>query len=160
MRAHLVLPVLAAIGLCGDSAVGQERQGRYTMSPTENGFVRLDTETGAMSLCSRKDAIWSCEPMDDKARSMRQQVEQLTAENRALRAEVDRLERSLPGDGGRPGPTLRSERPGGGFDLPSDQDVDRALDYVERMYKKFRDRLRQLEQDNREHSGERKGTAL
>jgi hypothetical protein len=157
MRAQSMILALALLSLGAASSAAQERQGRYTLSPAENGFVRLDTVTGAMSLCSRKEQAWTCEPMDDKAKALREQVEQLTAENRALRAEIDRLEKAQPGDRDGSGQAFRQERPGNrSFDLPSEQDVDRALDYVERIYKKFRDRLRQLEQE--EH--QRKGTAL
>jgi hypothetical protein len=151
MRAHIVLPALAALCLLPGAAVGQDRPGRYAMSPVENGFVRLDTETGAVSLCSRKDGTWKCEAMEDEAMALRQQVERLTAENRSLRSEVERLEKPAAGQGRRG--ELPSERPGGRFELPSDQEVDRALDYLERMYRKFRDRLKQLE-------GERKDTPL
>jgi regulator of replication initiation timing len=157
MRAQSIIAALAFLSIGAGSSEAQERHGRYTLSPAENGFVRLDTVTGAMSLCSRKEQGWTCEPMDDRAKALQEQVEQLMAENRALRAEIDRLEKAQPGDRDSSGQAFRQERPGGrSFDLPSEQDVDRALDYVERIYKKFRDRLRQLEQE--EH--QRKGTAL
>ena len=70
---HLVVPAvaLALAGIGAVSVSSQEPQGRYTMSPVDNGFVRLDTETGAMSLCGRRDAKWVCEPMDDEAQALR-----------------------------------------------------------------------------------------
>ncbi len=132
--------------------VAQERQGRYVMSPAEGGgFARLDTETGAMALCARKDGKWACDAMEDESRRMREQIDRLNAENLGLKAEVDRLDKLAGSDGSRSGAL---ERHGQQLQLPTEQDVDKALDYVERIYRKFRDRLKDL--DNQE----RKGTPL
>ncbi len=35
--------------------------------------------------------------------------------------------------------------PGGKMQLPTDQEVDQALDYLERVYKKFRDHVKDLD---------------
>ena len=74
------------------------------------------------------------------------EVERLRAENVALRAEVKRLEMIAGVD--RP-MAPSTEPPADKFQLPSEQDVDQALDYVERMYKKFRDRLQSLDKDTK-----------
>lgn len=140
--AFALLPFAAlAIG----AASAQERSGRYVMSPTENGFVRLDTETGAMSVCARGQdgqvGKWTCEPMGDEARALRDEVARLRAENERLQAQV---RGAGPGTGDQ-----RAERPDRKLELPSEQDVDKALDYVERIFKKFRDRLRQFEDSDK-----------
>lgn len=145
MRA-LTVCFSALLVLVATAASSADSQGRYVMSPTEGGFARLDTETGAMSLCGRKGDRWVCEPMADAAMTLREERSRLAAENAELKAEVRRLE-GLLGPGGE---RRSAERK---FELPSEQDVDRALDYVQRMYRKFRDRLKELE-------GENKGTPL
>ena len=38
-----------------------------------------------------------------------------------------------------------TEPPGGITKLPTEEEVDKALDYVERMFKKFRDRMQKFE---------------
>jgi hypothetical protein len=123
-----------------------DRQGRYVLKPADGGgFVRLDTETGAMSLCARKDAEWSCQAMADAGKDVREEADRLRTENRQLKAEVRRLEDMLiPGDGAK-GP--RAERPGGRLQLPSEEDVDRVMTYMQRMFRKFRDKLKEFEDE-------------
>jgi hypothetical protein len=142
----ILLATLAGIGFAtlAEPATAQERAGRYTMTPTEGGALRLDTETGAVSFCSRKTGDWACAAVGDPPRADVSEIERLKAENTDLRAAVKHLEEMLGVGGNRP-PGSKAERPGGGVTIPSEKDVDEALDYVERMYKKFRDRLRQLD---------------
>ena len=39
--------------------------GRYSLSPAGEGFLRLDTETGAVSLCSPGSDGWACESLPE-----------------------------------------------------------------------------------------------
>lgn len=117
-----------------------EPQGRYRMSPADGGgFVRLDTINGTMSICQRRDGDWACRDMEDSGAKLRQDNERLEAENRQLKDEIRKLEDIVVGEGTKP----RAEGPG--FKLPTEEDVDKAMSYVERMLKKFRDKLKELE---------------
>lgn len=122
--------------------------GRYTMHQTDDGMVRLDTQTGAVSLCSKSGDAWACKPMsDDRASS--KELDRLQKENSELRAEVKRLDKMLGVDGTKPNGEIDPPRPGGekhSFRLPNEKEVDQALDYFERMLRKFQDRLKKLEQ--------------
>jgi hypothetical protein len=146
----LAVPLaVGALALASTSGAAAETAtpGRYTMTPADGGFVRLDTETGAMALCAKKDSQWACEPMPDSQAAQRRDIERLEAENKALKDEVRRMEEMLglgdpkPGDGG----AKKAERPKGGPGLPSEEDVDKAFDYVTRMLKKFQEKMRELE---------------
>lgn len=147
--ASVIPAILAGLALATVPAAAAEtpQAGRYTMTPAEGGFVRLDTETGAMALCARKDSQWSCEAMPDDQQSQRRDIERLEAENKALKDEIRRMEEVMglgdpkPGESGPQG----AERPKGGLGLPSEQDVDKAFDYVQRMLKKFQEKMRELE---------------
>lgn len=140
--------IIAAVALVCLTApvVANDKPGRFMMSPIDGGFVRLDTETGAMALCKRAGDSWDCTAMADSSKSLQQEADRLAAENKELKAEVRRLEEVLGLDGEKKdAPGKRAERPGGDFRLPSEQDVDKAIDYVERMFKKFRDKLKELD---------------
>ena len=53
---------IMAIGVASATyaAAQDSAAGRYTMHQTEDGFVRLDTQTGAVSLCRKEANAWSC----------------------------------------------------------------------------------------------------
>lgn len=119
-------------------------KGRYTMTPVEGGFMRLDTETGAVAMCTRKADAWACEAVSDKTASGDDKAK-IDAENKELKERIKALEDSMasgkpPSEGGYP-----SEPPGGISRLPTEEEVDKALDYVERMFKKLRDRVQKFE---------------
>lgn len=127
----LGLPIL----LLATPAAATETAGRYSMSPTDGGFVRLDTQTGVMSLCTSKGPDWNCTDMAESAESGRKRLDELMKENQALKDEIQRLE--LQGVPGADKPKLT---------MPDEKDVDKAFDYLESMMKKFRERMKKLEE--------------
>lgn len=132
----------------GHAGATGERPGRYTMSPADGGgFVRLDTETGQMSLCQRRDADWSCREMTEPVRGLDQEVDRLRAENQRLKAEIRQMEDIMLGDK-RAGSESKDRRTPE-FKLPTEQDVDTAMTYVQRMLKKFREKMKEIETDQK-----------
>jgi hypothetical protein len=133
---------IALAGTASGQTAPPEKPGRFTMQPIDGGFLRLDTESGAMSLCTKRGASVVCEPVDDQ-RASQGEIERLTQENKALKEDLKRLEELVTADG--------SNRPARGpkFNLPTEDDVDKAMSYVERMLKKFREKMRDLEQPGR-----------
>jgi hypothetical protein len=139
MRLTALMMLLAAWTVGATAASAQtpaEPSARFTVQPIDGGILRLDTVTGAVSVCLRRDGNWSCEPVADQA-AKSTDIDRLTAQNRALRAEVERLERTLAEN------NAGAAKPK--FELPSEEDVDKAMTYVERLLKKFRERLKDLE---------------
>ncbi len=129
------------------SALAQDKQsGRYTMHETDDGFLRLDTQTGKVMHC-RKVQTWTCMPLESAKSVSRRQMARLQKENSMLRQYVKRLEDLLAKNGvdsqlAAP-PELGSKAPL--FRLPSEQEVEKALDYFENMLRKFQERLKDLE---------------
>lgn len=121
--------------------------GRYTMSPSDGGFVRLDRQTGAMAFCSRRDEIWRCDSMDDAQSALRDEIARLESENKRLEADKKHLEEML-GLGDKPGEP--GVEPNGAMKVPTEQDVDRMFDYIEGMVKKFKERIERLEEPKKD----------
>jgi hypothetical protein len=148
MSKSLVALILVLVALGGVAVSAQEHTQRFTMTPTEGGFVRLDTETGAVSICTRKDGAWACEPMPEERQALSREIERLQAENKRLQDEL-RRPGPAPGvatpDSQADGPPAPKER----FELPSEKDIDQAFDYLEGIIRKFRDRMKQLDEPKR-----------
>ena len=129
---------LCALLLLGAAPDPEDAGARYKMMPGDGGaFLRLDTHTGAMSVCQRRDGRWSCEAMADDRQA-------LAAEIARLQGEVKRLEEllALPDPEGRRADSGRPK-----FQVPSEEEIDRAMDTVQRMVRKFRDRWRDMKED-------------
>ncbi len=101
--------------------------GRFSMTPTDDGFLRLDTVTGAVSMCRKHAQTWRCTLVEDEALALQREVERLRKENEALRARA-----LLPPSEGAPG------EPGRSLDLPSKEEVDKAMDFLEDILRRFK----------------------
>lgn len=149
MRTQWLGFVLVASALLSapSQAAEEPASGRYTMETTDEGIVRLDTKTGAMSLCRREGGRWSCESMEDGQRVLMRENDRLEAENRNLRAQIEDMEETLGLGDGQTGPSKPQT-----FKLPSEQEVDKAFDYLEAMLKKLKDRMERLEEKDDKQS--------
>ncbi len=147
-RSSLVVSLLIAVGLAGLALVAvsgpkaEESGDRYSMTPTTNGVVRLDRETGAMSLCTGAAGQWSCQDMNDSQRTLVAEIDRLRAENKSLKDQLDQMDQSLGLNDD--GPPARKHK----FKLPTEEDVDRAFDYLEAMAKKIHERLDRLQEQH------------
>lgn len=149
-RAFKTAAAITLVALCAAaaaSAAGDET-GRYSMSPADGGFVRLDRQTGAMTFCTKADATWACTAMADAQASANTEIDRLEGENKSLKSDKRHLEEMLgmadPSKPGSAAPETGSTPPP--MKIPSEQDVDQAFDYLEGMVKKFRERMKKLEE--------------
>jgi hypothetical protein len=145
---HLLIAAIAVVLLIGAAPDADQAGGRYKMSPADGGaFLRLDTQTGATSVCQRKDGKWVCESVPDQRRALESEIDRLTTENRELQGAVKRLEGllALPDPDGKDSRAERRPK----IMLPSEADVDRAMDYVQGMVRKFKERLRDFRDSDR-----------
>ena len=133
-------------------AAGEETSGRFTMSPTDGGVIRLDRQTGAMSFCSGTGTDWSCKDMPETESILKKRVETLEAEKRAREAEKALPSHDTPGPSAvlpEPRPPVEGDvpPPPGDLAMPTEKDVDKLFDYVEGMVKKFKERIDRLERE-------------
>ena len=126
MRAILMTLVLfaAAPALAVDAPDVSTENGRYAMTPAPDGFLRLDTRTGAVSLCTVASGAVACRASAEERRALEDEVDRLTQENARLKQAAD------------------PSHPASKYGIPNDQDVDRALSVAERFMKRMMKILR------------------
>lgn len=100
------------------------RDGRFSMSPTADGFVRLDTRTGFVSLCTASKEGLQCRTGADERAALDAEIERLTKENSDLRAKLAAATDQAPSA------RLRNA-------LPSDEEVNRAIGWMETFMRRM-----------------------
>ena len=137
------LPLLVlAFALSAPSVHAQtapdSENGRYNFSAVPDGALRLDTRTGAVSLCAKKDAGWACNTVPDERQALENEIARLQRENGALKK--DMLARGLPLPGGVASAPSASQRELNlKVPLPSDAEIDRVMSAFEKMWRRLVD---------------------
>jgi polyhydroxyalkanoate synthesis regulator phasin len=125
-----VLMGLTAAALLAVPTANAEDAGRYVFDKSENGIVRLDTQTGEMSSCEQKAGQLTCRPAVEEKQASESEIERLNQK-------VDRLEKQLA--------DLEKRVVSPKDLLPSDAQVDRTLGIMERFFRRFLDIVRDFD---------------
>ena len=93
-----VIAFAAVVGLAlvGDvhaqvtlDTVGPDTEnGRFALSPVPEGFLRLDTRTGAVSTCSSVKDNWVCRVVPDERAALDTEIGRLQADNKKLKEQL------------------------------------------------------------------------
>jgi hypothetical protein len=100
--------------------------GRYVMEKTEEGYVRMDTATGEMSICTEKSGQLVCKLAADERAAFQDALDRL--EDRVARLE-DRVERTLA--------------------YPSEQEFEQGLDNMEKFFRRFLGIVEEYDRDRK-----------
>jgi len=104
--------------------------GRYAFNTVPDGVLRLDTRTGQVSKCGNSSAGWTCQILPDDRKALEGEIARLQDENARLRNEF--ASRGLkPPDAGRDHE--------GEIKLPSDQELDRVMGFLEKVWRRLID---------------------
>ena len=154
----------AAFLLISGAALAQTRpdteNGRYALSPTgDGGVLRLDTKTGAVSTCSNSGSGWACYGVPDERAALDAEIGRLQAENEKLKTQLatrdgtvtGKTEDALPKSDPLKKPEPKVGDSGGGrkieIPLPSDQDMDRAMSFLERAWRRLIEMANRIQRD-------------
>jgi hypothetical protein len=161
------MPVLVlALGLpdakaAPAQALPDTENGRYALSSTPDGVLRLDTRTGAVSTCSNTGAGWACYAVPDERAALDAEIGRLQADNDKLRRELASREPVVTGKIEEPMPksdSLKKSEPKKEskiaegerkieIPLPSDRDMDRMMSFVERAWRRLIDLANRVQRD-------------
>jgi hypothetical protein len=132
-------------------ALPDTENGRYTLAPVEDGILRLDTRTGAMSICNNKHVGWSCYAMPDERAALDTEIGRLQRDNERLREQL--AQRAPPQTSKNEEPSKRPATPSPppsesgrkpDLSLPSDRDLDRAMAFLEKAWRRLIDMAHRL----------------
>jgi len=151
---------LAATGPVAAESAPDTENGRYTLSPAgDGGMIRLDTRTGTVSNCSKSGAGWACYAVPDERAAMDTEIGRLMAENQRLKAQLasrdgaeGKTSEALPKSDKQADPKQADPKTAEGgrkleIPLPSDQDMDRAMSFLERAWRRLIDIANRVQKD-------------
>lgn len=76
---------------CNDGAYAQAapetENGRYTLSLVTDGFLRLDTRNGEVSICTNRNG-WTCRLVPDERTALDTEIGRLQGDNKQLREQL------------------------------------------------------------------------
>lgn len=130
--------------------------GRYSMTPIPEGVLRLDTRTGTVSTCSRNGAGWACYAVPDERSAPDAEIGRLQAEVEKLKGQVaagppvsGKIDEALPKSD-----SLKKGEPKAAegdrkleIPLPSDQDLDRMMSFLEKAWRRLIDMANRVQKD-------------
>jgi hypothetical protein len=128
MRKAFLLGLTAAV--LAAPVANAEGTGRYVFDKSDNGIVRLDTQTGEMSTCEQQAGQLTCRPAVEEKQASESEIARLNQK-------VDRLEKRLA--------DLEKRVVSPKDLLPSDAQVDRTLGIMERFFRRFLDIVRDFD---------------
>ncbi|MBR1251586.1 hypothetical protein JQ609_32305 [Bradyrhizobium sp. AUGA SZCCT0169] len=161
-RLFLSVVAVLALGVAGASAAPPKampdtENGRYALSSTADGVLRLDTRTGAISTCSNSGAGWACYAVPDERAALDVEIGRLQADNEKLRKELASREPTVAGKIEEPMPksdSLKKSEPKIvegerkiEIPLPSDRDMDRMMSFLERAWKRLIEMANRVQKD-------------
>jgi hypothetical protein len=132
-----VMIVAFALGFCALPAAAQSPDPddkRFTLHKVDDGYLRLDGRSGAVSLCTRPDSGWVCRAVPDERSALESEIGRLAAENAELKRTLLDRGASLPGLPPRPPAEV-----GVGSAAPTESDVDRVVALAERLWRRTLD---------------------
>jgi hypothetical protein len=156
-----LIAIAVAVLLTGATAVAQpapdSENGRYALAPAGDGFLRLDTRTGAVSTCTTSGAGWACYVVPDERTAMDAEIGRLQAENDKLKSELAARDATVPGKTDEALPksdSLKKAEPKVAegerkieIPLPSDRDMDRMMSFLERAWRRLIDMANRVQRD-------------
>jgi hypothetical protein len=155
--------ILGGAGGAVAQSMPDSENGRYALSPTADGVIRLDTRTGAVSTCSNGGAGWACYSMPDERAALDAEIGRLQTENEKAKADIESLKAQLaaaPTTDGKieealpKSDSLKKSEPKAAegerrieIPLPSDRDMDRMMSFLERAWRRLVEMANRMQKD-------------
>jgi hypothetical protein len=146
--AALVLAISVS-AVFAQNATPDTEHGRFSFNAVPEGLLRLDTRTGQVSLCSKREVGWACQVVPDERAVLESEIARLQGENGLLKKEMIARGMPLPGPAKAEPPRVRPEsaRPERELNLPSDAELDRVIGFMEKVWRRLLDMVEEMQRD-------------
>lgn len=111
-----------------------EEAGRYALEKSPTGYVRMDTQTGEMSICEEREGQLVCKLAADERAAFQDELDRLQSKITGLEQRLAALENN---------PVLKPQNL-----LPTEEEFKRSLGYMERFFRKFLDIVREADKES------------
>jgi hypothetical protein len=135
----------------------ETENGRYVLSPVADGVIRLDTRTGAVSTCSNTGNGWACYLVPDERAALDAEIGRLQDDNEKLKTQLatrepvvtGKIEEALPKADSlkKPEPKATDSERKIEIPLPSDQDMNRMMSFLEQAWRRLVDMANRMQKD-------------
>ncbi|WP_342735422.1 hypothetical protein [Bradyrhizobium sp. B117] len=143
-------------GIVAAQSAPDSENGRYSMTPIPEGVLRLDTRTGTVTTCTKNGAGWACYAVPDERAALDAEIGRLQAEVEKLKGQLaagptvsGKIDEALP----KTDPLKKAEPKVAEGDrkieipLPSDQDMDRVMSFLEKAWRRLIDMANRVQKD-------------
>lgn len=157
LRMSAVALAVVGVGYASSAhaqATPDTENGRYTLSPVTDGVLRLDSRTGAVSICNNARHGWACYVIPDERAALDAEIGRLQRDNEKLKAQLAQRDSAAAGkiDEALPKTDSLKEAPSDKqrkleLTLPSDRDIDRAINFLERAWRRLIEMAERVQRD-------------
>ncbi len=146
----VVIGAAIASAVATDAPRAQGASDRFLVTPIEGGIMRVDRQTGEVTVCTETQGKWTCNLVPDDRMSLEREIDDLERDNYLLRRSDGRRRDGLRDHRAEQREAERRRKKkayddmedDGGFMSP--EEVDKAMNSVERMMNRFIETARQL----------------
>ena len=109
--------------------------------------MRLDSRTGQVSLCGRRNVGWTCDAIPEERAALEAEIARLQGDNTVLKKELLSRGLALPGTvrPDVPPPVAKGREPE--LRLPNNADLERMMTLVENVWRRMVEMIVNLQKD-------------
>lgn len=127
----------ACLAILGAPLAAQPASGdRFLLEKTEDGYLRLDKQTGEMSICRNEAGDWACRSVADDRAAFEDEIGRLGDEIAELRDDLRRAREAAENS----------------VELPSRDDLDEMMGFMEDAFTRFKGMVDRLNREPPEPS--------
>jgi len=125
--------VLCAPVLADKAATAKIGEPRYSFYKTTDGFLRLDTQSGEVALCSMQPVGWACLAAPEDRAVLENEITRLRRENTALKQDLLAHDLPLP-TGILPETSSKNDGHELSLRLPDNADIESVVAFVGQVW--------------------------